>query len=135
MTEIFPELYSKSSRDICLGVDSTLCVILLTNKKPQPEVTSIFEFLNTKFDRKMERGAKFKFMWLNVEVEKAWGTLFQYDGSDKVVILNPGKRKRFTTHEGPIEKDNISNTLDTIVGGDARFARIPEIPVFEVRGE
>ena len=41
-------------------------------------------------------------MWLNVEVEKSWGNIFAYAGTDKVVVLNPGKRKRYTDHEGPI---------------------------------
>lgn len=40
------------------------------------------------------------------------------------MILNPGKRKRYTTHEGAIHKDTISQTLDTIFGGDARFNRV-----------
>jgi Trm5-related predicted tRNA methylase len=35
-------------------------------------------------------------MWLNGAVEKKWGTLFNYTDSDKVVVLNPGKRKRYT---------------------------------------
>ncbi len=43
-------------------------------------------------------------MWLNVEIEKKWGELFKYEGKDKVVILNPGKRKRYTEHEGDISK-------------------------------
>lgn len=43
-------------------------------------------------------------MWLNASVQKKWGELFGYKGQDKVVILNPGKRKRYTEHEGPIQK-------------------------------
>jgi hypothetical protein len=43
-------------------------------------------------------------MWLNASLEKKWGELFGYGGQDKVVILNPGKRKRFTEHEGEIKK-------------------------------
>lgn len=43
-------------------------------------------------------------MWLNAEKEKAWGDLFKYENKDKVVVLNPGKRKRYTEHEGDITK-------------------------------
>jgi hypothetical protein len=43
-------------------------------------------------------------MWLNVEKEKPWGVLFKYENKDKVVVLNPGKRKRYTEHEGDITK-------------------------------
>lgn len=134
MTEVFPELHDKSARDICLGTDGTLCVILLTKQKPAPELTAHFEALNTKFDRKIDRGAKFKFMWLNVGVEPKWGETFKYE-QDKVIVLNPGKRKRYTNHEGELTKDSIAMTLDAISGGDARFNRLSELPVFELRAQ
>jgi hypothetical protein len=92
-----------------------------------------FDQLSAKFETKIDRGAKFKFMWLNGAVEKKWGELFGYTNTDKVVILNPGKRKRFTIHEGPISKESISQTLDSISGGNARFNRISELPMFEMR--
>jgi hypothetical protein len=50
-------------------------------------------------------------MWLNSSIEKPWASIFGNDGSDQVVILNPGKRKRFAPHEGSITKDSISTTL------------------------
>lgn len=39
-------------------------------------------------------------MWLNTSIEQKWGELFKYGGQNKVVILNPGKRRRYTEHEG-----------------------------------
>lgn len=72
-------------------------------------------------------------MWLNGQTEKGWANLLQYDGSDRVVILNPGKRKRFAVHEGPITRDSISQSIERIIGGDAKFNRISEFPQFEVR--
>lgn len=64
--------------------------------------------MNSKFETKLDRGVHYKFMWLNGLVEKKWGGLFGYKGQDKVVILNPGKRKRYTEHEGPIQKEAIA---------------------------
>jgi hypothetical protein len=111
-------------------------VILITKDKPAKELKDVFEGLNAKYDRKIERGTKYKFMWLNAAVEQAWGKLFGYSNSDLVVVLNPGKRKRFTPHEGPITKDAISVTLETIIGGNARFNRVPDnLPAFEIRAE
>ncbi len=49
MTEVFPEMYDKSAKDICLGNEGTLCVILLTTQKPAKEMKDVFEQLNTKF--------------------------------------------------------------------------------------
>ena len=72
-------------------------------------------------------------MWLNTGIEKSWGELFKYDNKDKVVVLNPGKRRRYTEHEGEINKDAISATLDAISGGDARFNRVSDLPTFEIR--
>ncbi len=96
-------------------------------------MVTVFEALNAKYDRKIDRGAKIKFMWLNASIEKKWGQIFKYNGSDKVVILNPGKRKRFTEHEGDINKDGVSATLDAINGGDAKFNRVSDLPTFELR--
>ena len=110
-----------------------MCVIFLTEEKPSADITKQFEALNNKFDNKLERGAKFKFMWLNVKLEPKWGEIFKYDGSNKVVALKPGNRKRYTAHEGDISKDAISLTLDTISGGDARFNRISDLPTFSIR--
>lgn len=128
-------MHARSAKDICLGVESTLCVILLTKEKPSKELINSFEALNAKFDRKIDRGAKIKFMWLNAELEKKWGELFKYEGKDKVVVLNPGKRKRYTDHEGEITKDAITATLDSINGGDAKFNRVSDLPAFEIRPE
>lgn len=117
-----------------MATEGTLCVILITGEKPTKVLKDEFEALNAKYDRKIERGTKYKFMWLNGAIEKAWAGIFGYTGSDSVVVLNPGKRKRFTPHEGPINKDAISVTLETIIGGNARFNRVSDnLPSFEVR--
>lgn len=69
-------------------------------------------------------------MWLNGSTEKAWAELFQYDGKDRIVVLNPGKRKRYTLHEGDVERASITSTIEKIIGGDAKFNRISELPKF-----
>ena len=135
LSKIVPEMHHKSARDICLGTEGTLCVILLVSQPPSKQLKDEFQFLNAKYDRKIERGTKYKFMWLNTSIEKPWASLFGFTGDDKVVILNPGKRKRFTAHDGPINKDSLSMTLENIIGGNARFSRIAELPSFEMRTE
>lgn len=133
---LVPELHHKSAKDICLATEGTLCVILITSEKPSKTLKDEFEALNAKYDRKIERGTKYKFMWLNGVVEKQWASIFGYSGNDQVVILNPGKRKRYTPHDGPINKDAISTTLETIIGGNARFNRVSDnLPAFEIRAE
>lgn len=38
--------------------------------------------------------------------------------------MNPGKRKRFLVHEKGITEALVSETLDKILGGDAKFTNI-----------
>lgn len=51
---------------------------------------------------------------------------FELDVSEKpqLIVLNPGKRKRFLVHNGDLSAEAIEKTLDTILGGDARFKNI-----------
>lgn len=39
----------------------------------------------------------------------------------RLIVLNPGKRKRFLVHQGSIDEQGIQNTLDKILAGDAKF--------------
>ena len=44
----------------------------------------------------------------------------------KVVVMNPGKRKRFLVHEDIISESAIEATLEKILGGEARFKNIKD---------
>lgn len=65
-------------------------------------------------------------MWLDASQEPKFSEMFGIPADDlpKVVILNPGKRKRFLLHSGSINENDISATLDKILGGDAKFTNI-----------
>ena len=65
-------------------------------------------------------------MWLDASKEPEFYSMFGLtdDALPKVVVMNPGKRKRFLVHEGAISENDISNTLDKILGGDAKFTNI-----------
>jgi len=56
--------------------------------------------MNSKYDPKLKRGLKFSFMWLDAQIELEWLKTFGITSEDlpKVVILNPGKRKRYLKH-------------------------------------
>ena len=54
------------------------------------------------------------------------------DKYPSLIVLNPGKRKRFLIHDGEINEEAIEKTLDKILGGDARFKvvkgnKLPEL--------
>lgn len=64
-------------------------------------------------------------MWIDQSKEPQFTSIFNLDSNlPKLVILNPGKRKRFMLHEGEINEKSIESTLDKILGGDARFKAI-----------
>ena len=65
-------------------------------------------------------------MWLDASKEPDFFSMFEIpkDSLPKVVIMNPGKRKRFLIHEKSFSEDDINETLDKILGGDARFTNI-----------
>ena len=52
-----------------------------------------------------------------------------------MVVLNPGKRKRFLVHGDSITSEAVSATLDKILGGDARFTNVAgnSLPEFSSR--
>ena len=60
-------------------------------------------------------------MWLDATAEADFASLFDIQEYPQIVILNPGKRKRFTMHEGEISGSGVEKSLDKILGGDARF--------------
>jgi len=66
-------------------------------------------------------------MRIDTSHEPEFASVFA-DGSRKptLVVLNPGKRKRFLTHEGPVTAEDVSATLDKILGGDAKFKAIKD---------
>lgn len=77
------------------------------------------------FASKISRGISFYFMWVDASAEKDFVSTFNQDyETPKLVILNPGKRKRFLLHEGEVQEKAIEKTLDKILGGDARFKAI-----------
>lgn len=41
-----------------------------------------------------------------------------------IVILNPGKKKRYLVHDYELNEEGITKTLDKILGGDARFKMV-----------
>lgn len=72
-------------------------------------------------------------MRLDATAEPEFAGLFKLeaDSLPAFVVLNPGKKKRFLVSQKEMSANGISETLDIILGGDARFTRIKsDIPAF-----
>jgi len=74
--EPLPELNGKSSKDICLNVDGILCVVLVNDGAPTPQNVDLMKDIIKAFEKKMDRGLTFKYMWLDSTKEIEWKNLF-----------------------------------------------------------
>jgi hypothetical protein len=73
-------------------------------------------------------------MWLDNKVELAWAELFASADKESLVMLNPGKRKRYLLHEGEYTEQAITSTIDKILAGDGSFKRLGDkLPEFVAR--
>jgi len=141
LSQEIPELTAKSSNSICFKGEG-LCVIYLKGGETTPAEIDMLTGLSKKFTSQLsDRGAKMKFMWLNLEVETAFKELFKATQLPSAVVFNPHKRLRFTKldhgEDGEVKGDEagLANLVDKVLGGDARFTAVPgqKLPAWAVR--
>ena len=139
-----PKLAKESANDVCLKKDGALCIILVAKDEASVDEKMLDEMnaVGQNFASKISRGISFYFMWISKADEPDFTAIFNLeDNLPRIVILNPGKRKRFLLHEGEIKEKAIELTLDKILGGDARFkaikgGKLPElVSEYEKGGE
>jgi hypothetical protein len=126
-----PELTSKSHKDICFKGEG-LCVIYLKDGPISGPETDFLTGLSKKFTSQLsDRGTKMKWMWMDLKIETAYKELFAPEQLPSAVVFNPHKRLRFTKLEhgedGEIKGDEqgLSNLMEKVLGGDARFKMVP----------
>lgn len=136
-----PELTGKSANDICFKGEG-LCVIYLCQGEASESEVNMLEGLSEKFTSQLsDRGAKMKWMWMNLQIETAFSELFAPEQMPSAVVFNPHKRLRFTNlnhgEDGEIKGDvqGLTNLMHTVLGGDGRFKMVPgqKLPSFAVR--
>jgi len=79
-------------------------------------------------------------MKLDASKELAWAALFSDNLAADLpmtLVMSPGKRKRFLKHEGAFKASDYTQTLDKILGGDAKFKAIKDnkLPDFTTKYE
>jgi len=125
-----PELTAKSQSDVCFKGEG-LCVIYLKDGDISAAETEMLTGLSKKFTSQLsDRGAKMKWMWMNVKVEGEYKKLFEPAVFPSAVVFNPHKRLRFAMmdhgEDSSIKADEQSLTklMDKVLGGDARFKMV-----------
>jgi len=143
LVQEMPELTSKSHNDICFKGEG-LCVIYLKDGEITQAEIDMLKAQEKKFTSQLsDRGAKLRFMWQNMAVEKAYKELFAPVQLPSAVVFNPHKRLRFTAldhgEDNEIKGDEASleKLLDKVTGGDARFKMVPgqKLPVWAQRDD
>jgi len=141
LSQEIPELTGKSSNSICFKGDG-LCAIYLTDGAASQSEIDMLTGMSKKYTSQVSgRGTKIKFMWLNLAVETAFKELFEPEKLPSAVIFNPHKRLRFTKmshgEDGSVKGDekSISDLLDKVLGGDARFTNVKgqKLPAWALR--
>lgn len=139
LSESVPYLSKESGNDICLKKDGVLCVIyaLPNAASSDPAVIQALENVNDAFTSKIERGITFNFMRLDVSAEDDFASVFNFEEGELpgLVVLNPGKKKRFLKSEYPLSQQGATDTLDKILGGDARFKMVKGQKLGELKQE
>lgn len=121
-----PQLTLDSGNDICLKKDGSLCIIMVVkdgasvDKKAMDQIGELGE----EYESKISRGIAFRFMWLDASTEPQFTSTFELESYPQIVVMNPGKRKRFLVHDGDISVSSVKQTLELILSGDARFKAI-----------
>merc|ERR1712048_711559 len=136
-----PELTQKSHNDICFKGEG-LCVIYLKDGDISNSEVDMLTGLSKKFTSQLsDRGAKMKWMWMNLAIETSFKELFEPEQLPSAVVFNPHKRLRFTKmdhgEDGEVKGDEagIAKLMESALGGDARFKMVPgqKLPGWTVR--
>lgn len=130
-----PELTLKSHQDICFKGEG-LCVIYLKDGDLSAQEENMLTALSKRFTSQLsDRGAKMKWMWMNLALEKEYKALFAPGALPSAVVFNPHKRLRFALLEGEGTESAIVSLVDKVLGGDARFKMVPgqKLPGWAIR--
>merc|ERR1712187_147838 len=143
LVQEIPELTAKSQKDVCFKGEG-LCVIYLKEGEISSEETDMLKGLEKKFTSQIsDRGAKLRYMWMNLAIESAYKDLFSPVMLPSAVVFNPHKRLRFTAldhgEDNEIKCDAVAfeKLLDKVTGGDARFKMVPgqKMPAWAARDD
>ena len=64
-------------------------------------------------------------MWIDVAKNNEWSGYFELEKLPQIVVINPGKTKKFIVHHSDLITDSsVSTVLNSITGGDAKFKKV-----------
>ena len=75
-----------------------------------------------------DRGATFKFMWVNTVLETDFKSSFAITETPSFVILRPTTKKMLLHDEKSITEGSLKKLLDEVSGGDGKYKRFKVLP-------
>ena len=97
---------------------------------------SLFNLIQNHLSPKIDRGIKYRFGWINSSTQNKFiDSIGMKDGDGpKMIIINPGSRKRFYIMENELNETNMKLAFDRLAGGELRFKNFPKnnIPDLEL---
>ncbi|KAF4715494.1 hypothetical protein FOZ63_032532 [Perkinsus olseni] len=146
LVQEIPEVTKRSAKHVCFDGGEGHCVIFLKDGQLSKEEEDGLVELKNRFTSQLEnRGAKLRWVWLDVSKEPAWAEMFGIAKFPNVVVFNPHKRLRFCKfddddeeHKG--DKDGVEYLVEKVLGGDGRFKivkgqKLPELSDREEEGK
>ncbi|KAF4665650.1 hypothetical protein FOZ61_010657 [Perkinsus olseni] len=146
LVQEIPEVTKRSAKHVCFDGGEGHCVIFLKEGQLSKEEEDGLVELKNRFTSQLEnRGAKLRWVWLDVSNEPAWAEMFGITKFPNVVVFNPHKRLRFCKfddddeeHKG--DKDGVEYLVEKVLGGDGRFKivkgqKLPELSDREEDGK
>jgi len=126
LNEAIPFISKDSGNDVCFMKDGNLCVIYVVSSKDFVDKKVIDQLTKVKDDfvSTVSSAIGFTFAKIDASAEKVFADAFNLEGKDAIVVMNPGKRKRYVIHEGDMTAAALEKTLQVILDGDARFKMI-----------
>jgi hypothetical protein len=99
---------------------------MFAKEEPTDQQIDMVTNLREKFTSSLsDRGTQFWFIWADANLQDTWVEAFEVDKFPQVVALRAGKTKKYmklATDE--VSEENISNLLDSIIGGNGRFTKV-----------
>jgi len=83
---------------------------------------------------KINRGIKYKFGWINSTAQNEFmkATDLENETAPRMMLINPGKRKRYFILENKMAEDVMKDIFERLASGDLKFKNfkgntIPEL--------
>lgn len=127
-----PEFHKKSSKDVCLGQEKVLCIIVFTPGEITPELENQLKETKSKLD---ETNTNFmlKVTWINSHKHKDWVEKMGVQNKDKVTVrvLRTGRRVKYIEMEEDFSTKGVQRLIERVIGGDTRSVNLRSgIPEF-----